>query len=177
VRSQGWPPARASGRRAAVPVAARRSRGRVCRLLFCSVPRQGKGRRRPEDHRSADPRMGLLAPWITSSDRRRSAPSSRTTPAVAANWSCTPGNAKPYHAATSSQPRLHHIRHADAVPEHQTVAASAPPYPAVTSDEPLGEPIFHAPTLSSSCLMLCQLVSVSSKWSRPCCLLGCVAGL
>jgi hypothetical protein len=94
-RSQGWPPARASGRRAAVPVAARRSRGRVSRLLRCSVPRQGKGRRRPEDHRSADPRTGLLAPWLASSGRRRSTPSSRTTPAVAANWSSTPGNAKP----------------------------------------------------------------------------------
>jgi hypothetical protein len=31
-------------------------------------------------------------------------------------------DAKPYHAATSSRPRLHHIRHADAVPEHLTVA-------------------------------------------------------
>jgi hypothetical protein len=31
-------------------------------------------------------------------------------------------DAKPYRAATLSRPRLHHLRHADAVPEHLTVA-------------------------------------------------------
>jgi hypothetical protein len=31
-------------------------------------------------------------------------------------------DAKPYRAATSSRPRLHHLRHADAVREHLTVA-------------------------------------------------------
>jgi hypothetical protein len=31
-------------------------------------------------------------------------------------------DAKLYHAATSSRSRLHHLRHADTVPEHLTVA-------------------------------------------------------
>jgi hypothetical protein len=121
VRSQGWPPACASGRRAAVPVAARRSRGRVCHLLLCSVPRQRKGRRRPEDHRSADPRTELLALWIASLDRRRSAPSSRATPAVAANWSRTPRNAKPLLSFARRKP----VRRR--APRHLPGASRTPP--------------------------------------------------